>query len=103
VQKLLIIFLSIVIIAGCSIAFTSEGEGESLEIEEKLDIGVVGDIPDYKNEKVDFTSVNPESLKEEEYNAYFVSDAYFEELASGDWYEVFTSISVPVFFINLFL
>ncbi|WP_280771690.1 hypothetical protein [Salipaludibacillus daqingensis] len=100
--KLLMIFLSFVIMAGCSISFTSEDkrEGINLEIEEGLSIGVVGDIPDYENDKVDFTSVNPESLKEEEYDAYFVTDAYFEELASGEWYDVFTSISVPVFFIN---
>ncbi|QKS69905.1 hypothetical protein FLK61_24295 [Paenalkalicoccus suaedae] len=111
-----------VLLAGCSISVntreatrfivSSTGEDgsvrsfsdftyeERIEILEPLTIGVVGEIPEYDNTIIDFVQVDPDALRDQQYDGYFVTDDYFEELASAEWQPVITSLTVPTFFIN---
>jgi len=66
----------------------------------ELDIGVIGKTPENTFEKVTFSQVDPESLKKAEYDAYFVTDKYFQELSQDKWVSVFSDLYKPVFFLN---
>ena len=65
-----------------------------------LDIGIIGKMPKDSFENVTFHQTDPESLKKGEYDAYFVTDEYFQELSEDRWVAVFLELHKPVFFLN---
>lgn len=70
---------------------------------EPLKIAVLGELPKSKFDNITFESAELEYLVKNTkgYDAYFVTDQYFEELATDQWTTVFKNIQVPVFFLGL--
>lgn len=79
------------------------GEQNGVYSGEPLRIAVIGEIPMVASEQVTFKEVEAAALKNnpQEYDAFFVTDVHFEELASDEWTDTFKRIPVPVFFIGL--
>ncbi|UFT98337.1 hypothetical protein KO561_14150 [Radiobacillus kanasensis] len=76
-------------------------ESEEIYSGPALRIGVIGEKPKKNFPNVTFTSVESNSLKDPSYDAYFITNQYFEELSTDDWVPVFSTIQTPVFFVNL--
>lgn len=68
-----------------------------------LRIGIIGEKPIYAFDQISFHEVEPDSLKQNsaDYDAFFITDRYFEALSTDEWTETFTNIRTPVFFIGL--
>lgn len=68
-----------------------------------LEIAIIGELPSSKFQNITFDAVNPESLvnNPKHYDAYFVTERYFEELATDEWTRTFKNMQVPVFFLGL--
>lgn len=79
------------------------GEQNGVYSGDPLRIAVVGEIPEVASKQVTFKKVEATALKNspQEYDAFFVTDVHFEELASDVWTDTFKRIPVPVFFIGL--
>lgn len=97
----LVVTISILLM-GC----TSEGGSGIVENVDSykgqpLNIGVIGEKPKESFDKITFHNTNPDSLNNEEYDTYFITEEYFEELSTDEWTSVFEKIHTPVFFINL--
>ncbi len=89
-------------LVGCSVDFHIGSYDDEVYYDgSDLNIGVIGEIPDEDFDNVMFYSTDPESLKVEEFDAYFITAPYFDELSQSEWTPVFSSIHVPVFFMNV--
>lgn len=107
-----ILFLTmtaLLLISGCS-ANENTVESEELIIKDEwkaeydgqpLSIGVIGEKPNKTYDNITFHTAEPDSLKQEEFDSYFITDDYFTELSKEDWEPVFMNINTPVFFMNL--
>ncbi|WP_077588999.1 hypothetical protein [Planococcus lenghuensis] len=69
----------------------------------RLHIGVIGDMPAWSFSDVGFRSVTSDELRDnpKQYDAFFISAGYFDELSRNEWTEVFRNVETPVFFLNL--
>ncbi|GEL07115.1 hypothetical protein [Salisediminibacterium halotolerans] len=92
--------LIFIFVAGCS---NDNNESNASYDGEHLDIGLFGDTPgDVSNEKVTFHSTDDlENLFQQDYEAFFVTDQYFEEFSTEEWAPFIEELDVPVFFLNL--
>lgn len=81
----------------------STGEQKGVYSGKPLRIAVVGEIPEVVFDHVTLNQVEAEALKDNphEYDAFFITDEHFEELAADEWTDTFESMPVPVFFIGL--
>ncbi|WP_018922689.1 hypothetical protein [Salsuginibacillus kocurii] len=67
-----------------------------------LSIAVIGDSPANDFEQVSFQEEEPNVLTEEHaYDAFMVTEAYFEELSQSEWTSVFASMETPIFFAGI--
>lgn len=104
-RVLIIVITALILVSGCS---TNENtneviisDGRKVEYNGRpLSIGVIGEKPSKAFDNITFHSAEPVSLEKEEYDAYFITEHYFEELSQGHWKPVFKNINTPVFFIN---
>ncbi|RSL30375.1 hypothetical protein D7Z54_26410 [Salibacterium salarium] len=103
-MRILFLIIAVLLISGCS-------SDEKVDINDEtnatydgtaLTIGVIGEKLSKNVDNITFDSVEPSALKEEEdYDAYFITEPYFEELSRDSWVSVFSNSPIPVFFINL--
>ncbi|TWT13174.1 hypothetical protein [Planomicrobium sp. CPCC 101079] len=79
------------------------GEQKEVYSGKPLHIAVIGEIPIVTSGQVTFNQVESEALKNnlQAYDAFFVTDEHFEELATDEWTDTFERMPVPVFFIGL--
>nr|WP_106779231.1 hypothetical protein [Lysinibacillus timonensis] len=84
-----------IFLIGCSVGNDDTYNGQSLHI------GVIGESPNVNFNNITFHHTIPDLLYKEEYDAYFITEAYFEELSTDEWTSVFDKLHTPVFFINL--
>ncbi len=68
-----------------------------------LRIAIIGEMPKVTSDRVTFKQVETAALQNnpQEYDAFFVTEEYFEELSSDLWTNTFENIPVPIFFIGL--
>lgn len=68
---------------------------------ENLNIGVIGENIEKEFNKVEFKKTTVDSLKKnEEFDAFFITNELFEELSENRWTEVLGKIKTPIFFLN---
>lgn len=97
-RKIFLLLVVAIILSGCSVSKqpTQIYEGKALKI------GVIGETPKEEFKHVTFYAATPDDLKQQQnkYDAFFITKAYFEELATDSWVAVFEEITTPTFFIG---
>ncbi|SDN63309.1 hypothetical protein SAMN04488053_102288 [Alkalicoccus daliensis] len=103
------IFAALHFVSGCA-SNEDTVESEELIIKDEwkaaydgqpLNIGVIGEKPSKTFDNITFHTAEPESLKQEEFDTYFITEEYFADLSEEDWKPVFLNINTPVFFMNI--
>lgn len=71
---------------------------------EALVIGVVGEMPNIREEQIDFEKIDLETLKNNQYNFTYdgilIMKDYFEEASKSEYASIYKRSSIPIFFIE---
>ncbi|WP_430789138.1 hypothetical protein VBD025_02875 [Virgibacillus flavescens] len=103
-KKLLIGFLGfLVFLVGCN----AEDEVESpIYKGERLNIGVIGETPDVREQNVNFQSITLDKLESNvkniftEFDAVFIMKEYLVQAGERQYAKVYSELEIPVFFIQ---
>ncbi|MBK3495153.1 hypothetical protein JFL43_09855 [Viridibacillus sp. YIM B01967] len=69
----------------------------------KLNIAIIGENLERTYNQVTFTNVEADELNNAKtaYDAFYITDQYFNELSQKKWKKTFRNIKTPVFFLNM--
>ncbi|RXJ04266.1 hypothetical protein DS745_02460 [Anaerobacillus alkaliphilus] len=101
IKRLIIVSIVLsLLLSGCYFNVEETDTKPSVYSGRTLDIGIIGELPNQSFDRVTFHKIKPASLELEEFDAYFITRDYFSEVSQEKWAPVFSSIGVPVFFID---
>ncbi|WP_407270791.1 hypothetical protein [Radiobacillus sp. PE A8.2] len=100
VRKLLLGLILLVFLLGCN----SKDEVDSPIYKGKfLDIGVIGESPDVREQNVNFQRITFDKLKSTtptDHDAIFIMKEYLEQAGENQYAHVYKQLDIPVFFIQ---
>ncbi|OZI10484.1 hypothetical protein CEW92_16460 [Bacillaceae bacterium SAS-127] len=95
-----ILFLSLLIFTSALVACTGEKVADPIYEGRNLNIAVIGEFPDVRENNIHFEKITFDSWSTNNYDAIFISEENLAEAAKIENVQTYKKSDIPVFFLN---
>ena len=100
----IVLILLVIIIMFTSCTINNNSVDSAAYSGEALVIGVIGEIPEIREEQITFKKINLETLESNQFNFTYdgilIMKDYFEEASESEYASIYKRSSIPIFFVE---